>query len=77
MKILKLEILAAPLTSNSIFLGAPPLLLVLKYTNFQSPPFGCLKIFGAPPQYLHHPLVPETPTLPASRNGAGNAVQHC
>ena len=23
---------------------------------FQSPPFGCLNIFGAPPQYLHpHP----------------------
>ena len=43
--------------------------MVLKYTNFwspppsptffQSPPFGCLKIFGAPlPQYLHPPLSP-------------------
>ena len=25
---------------------------------FQSPPFGCLKIFGAPPQYLHSPPPP-------------------
>ena len=24
---------------------------------FQSPPFGCLKIFGVPPQYLYPPLV--------------------
>ena len=24
---------------------------------FQSPPFRCLKIFGAPPQYLHPPPV--------------------
>ena len=22
---------------------------------FRAPPFGCLKIFGAPPQYLHPP----------------------
>ena len=46
------------------FLGVPTLLLVLKYTNFQrpsyffqSPPFGCLNIFRAPPQYVHLPLV--------------------
>ena len=32
----------------------PPL---LAQQFFQSPPFGCLKIFGAPPQYLHPPLV--------------------
>ena len=30
----------------------PPL---LAQQFFQSPPFGCLKIFGAPPQYLHPP----------------------
>ena len=30
----------------------PPLLV---QQLFQSPPFGCLKIFGAPPQYLHPP----------------------
>ena len=32
----------------------PPL---LAQQFFQSPPFGCLKIFGAPPQYLHPPPV--------------------
>ena len=32
----------------------PPL---LAQQFFQSPPFGCLKIFGAPPQYFHPPLV--------------------
>ena len=31
--------------------GAP----LLAQQFFQSPPFGCLKIFGAPPQYLHPP----------------------
>ena len=30
----------------------PPL---LAQQFFQSPPFRCLKIFGAPPQYLHSP----------------------
>ena len=24
---------------------------------FKSPPFGCLKFYGAPPQYLHPPFV--------------------
>ena len=24
---------------------------------FQSPPFGCLKIFGVPPQYPHPPTL--------------------
>ena len=32
----------------------PPL---LAQQLFQSPPFRCLKILGAPPQYLHPPLV--------------------
>ena len=33
----------------------PPRLLAQQF--FQSPPFGRLKIFGAPPQYFHPPLV--------------------
>ena len=57
-EILKLEArnFSSPLANGAIFLGAPPpLLLGLKYTHFRSPPFECLKIFGAPPQYLHPP----------------------
>ena len=64
----KLEILAAPLDSSSIFrsappscwfwsiqiFGAPPPLLAQQF--FQSPPFGCLKIFGAPPAISSSPL---------------------
>ena len=42
-----------PSLAVQFFRSPPPLLLVLKYTNFRSPPFGCLNIFGAPPQYLH------------------------
>ena len=40
------------------FFTSPPLLLVLKCTNFRSPPFGCLKIFGAPP-----PSISSSPPL--------------
>ena len=65
MKVLKLEAwnFSSPLASGSFF-RCLPVLLVLKYTNFrsptpppffQSPPFRSLKIFGAPPQYLHPP----------------------
>ena len=61
LKAWKLEILAALPSSLAVqFFRSPlpPLLLVLKCTNFRSLPFACLKIFGAPPQYLHpRPLV--------------------
>ena len=62
---LKLEILAALLLVVQFF-RSPPLLLVLKYTNFWSPsplifselPFGCLKIFRAPLNiFIPPPLV--------------------
>ena len=57
MKILKIEAwnFSSPPRKRFNFLGAPTLPLVLKYTNFRCPPFGCLKIFGAPPKYLHPP----------------------
>ena len=65
----KLEILAAPLASSSIFYAPPPapLLLVMKYTDFrspllaqqifQSPAFGCLK-FSEPPLNISIPPSP-------------------
>ena len=62
MNILKLEAWnfsnpPSPSLAAHIF-RSPPLLLVLKHTNFQTPPFRCLKIFGGPPpQYLQAPLV--------------------
>ena len=56
-----------PLSLAVQFLGAPHLLLVLKYTNFRSlpspplifseNPFRVSKIFRVPPQYLHPALV--------------------
>ena len=36
-----------------VYKFSEPPLLVQQF--FQSPPFGCLKIFGAPPQHLHPP----------------------
>ena len=53
-----------PLSLAVQFLGAPHLLLVLKYTDFRSPPlifsgnpFRVSKIFRVSPQYLHPALV--------------------
>ena len=63
----KLEILAAPLTSSSIFQEPSPILLVLKYTDFrnpllaqqffQSPPFPVSKNFWSPSSISSFPLV--------------------
>ena len=63
----KLEILEAPPSPATQFLGACPLLLVWSmYTNFRSPPpplifseppFWVSKNFQSPPQYLHPPSV--------------------
>ena len=39
-----------------VYKFSEPPLLVQQF--FQSPPFWCLKIFGAPPQYLHPPPPP-------------------
>ena len=61
----KLEILAAPLASSSIFYAPPPGTPPVGYeiyrfsepppgpTNFSEPRLRVSKIFGAPPQYLY------------------------
>ena len=55
----------------------PPL---LSQQFFQSPPFGCLKIFGAHPQYLYPPLVIlnelSLTRLQQAREGASFPDQH-
>ena len=67
MKILKLKAwnFSSPPRSQFNFLGALPpscwfwsiQIFGVPPSFFQSPPFGCLKIFRAPPpQYLHPPL---------------------